>query len=291
MKRSILSMAMVAACLLGGSVQVTGCSSGSGSEQPSAAGTLRMPLVTQVNGHTYRLLADLSIYGPSYTYLSTGDDPTATVLTTTLPTGDYSAYLNYWSLEMLSASGTFEPVSATLVSDYYVSFSIYNLSSTTISFQFQTDGTMVPFGEGQLNVKFGVNEIPPACAVLGNDCPSGMWCPPPGLTGRGLSCTYAGTAPLGTGCDVPTDCVANSTCMDLGSGPVCASLCLPEQIGSTCADGGVCTSASPDYGVCVPPGGSLPSGTGGSTSTDAGVAGFPSVGGRTWIATGGKPSY
>lgn|GEM_PF-995950 len=295
MKRSILSMAMIAACLLGGSVHVTACSNGSGGEQPSSTGTVRFPLISQVNGNTYRLLANINIYGPTYTYLSTGDDPEATVLTTTLQTGYYTAYLNYWSLERQDSNGAFHPVSASLISDYYVDFSIYNQSSTTISFQFETDGVVVPFGEGQLNVKFGVTELTPACTPLGSDCPSGSWCPPPGLTGEPLNCVPAGSVELGNDCERPTDCVANATCIDLGDGPECASLCLPSETGSPCAVGGTCTAASADHGVCVPEGGSLPGGGGdagvGGSGGSGGFGGFP-TGGTTWVpSVGGKPAY
>ena len=296
MNRSILSIALISACLAGGSMQVTACSSDtSGTHQATTTGTLRMPLITQVNGNTYRLIANIDIYGPTYSYLYTGSDPSETVLTTSLQTGNYTAYLSYWSLEKLDGNNNYQPVTATLTSNYYVSFDIFNQSSTTISFQFETDGVVVPFGAGQLNVKLGVTEVAPACTVFGSDCPSGTWCAPPGLTGATLACIQEGQLALGEACESPMDCAANSTCIDFGSGSICAGICPPSQIGQECASGETCTQSSTDYGVCVPAGSSLPdagvggAGTGGA-GPDAGVGGSTGVGGKTHVTTVGGTS-
>jgi len=292
MNRSILSIALISACLAGGSMQITACSSdASGTHEAASTGTLRLPIVTQANGHTYRLDASIQIYGPTYATLYTGDNPTETVLTTSLQTGNYTAYLSYWTLEIQGSDGNYQPVSATLTSGNYASFSIFNQSSTTISFLFETDGVVVPFGEGQLNVKFGVNEIPPACTILGSDCPSGTWCAPPGLTGSTLACIQAGSVGLGEACTAPTDCAANSTCIDFGSGSVCAAVCAPSQFGQACG-GGTCTQSSEDYGICIPSGASLPdAGAGGAGTGGFGTGGFGS-GGKTFIfSAGGSSSF
>ena len=291
MNRSILSIALISACLAGGSMQITACSSdASGSNEAASTGTLRLPLVTQANGHTYRLEASIEIYGPTFTNLYTGSDSTATVLTTSLQTGSYTAYLGSWTLEIQGSDGNYQPVSAILTSGYYDNFTIFNQSSTTISFLFETDGVVVPFGEGQLNVKLGVNEVPPTCTILGTDCPSGTWCAPPGLTGSTLACIQAGWLGLGEACAEPTDCAANSTCIDFGSGSVCAGVCAASQFGQACG-GGTCTQSSIDYGVCVPPGASLPDAGAGGAGPDAGAGGFEAAGGRPVFATGGSSSF
>jgi hypothetical protein len=272
-------------------MQITACSSDhSGSHEATSTGTLRLPLVTQASGHTYRLAANIEIYGPTYTTLYTGDS-TETVLTTSLQTGAYTAYLSNWILEAQDSSGNFQPVTANLTSSYYVSFTIFNQSSTSISFLFETDGVVVPFGEGQLNVKLGVTETTPACTMLGTDCPSGTWCAPPGLTGSPLACIQSGWLGLGEACSAPTDCAANSTCIDFGAGSVCAGVCPPSQFGQACANG-TCTQSSADYGVCVPAGASIPDagagGFGGAGGTGPGTGGFGSGG---FSAAGGKPVF
>ena len=134
MKRSILSWSLLSALCLSGPLPIIACSNG---KQPSpneavATGTVQIPLVTQVNGSTFRLIASLSLYGPTYDTIYTGDDPTQTVITKTLQTGSYTAYLADWTLQKLDKDGNFKAVSAYLSSDYYVNFTIYNQSSTTI---------------------------------------------------------------------------------------------------------------------------------------------------------------
>jgi hypothetical protein len=249
--------------------------------EPAATGTVQLPLVTQANGNTYRLIATIYIYGPTYDYINTGDNPTETVLTRTLQTGSYTAYLSDWALERLDKDGTFKPVSAYLSSDYYFNFVIYNQSSTTITFQFDTDGVIVAFGSGQLNVKFNVNEYPPACTVLGNDCGDGAWCPPPGLTGAPVTCMSAGWLSVGDACESPTQCGRNSSCLDLGTGSKCVALCDVETDIVDCPSGSSCVGSGSDYGLCVPDGLSLP---------DAGAGGASSTGGTSW-GTGGCCGY
>ena len=222
---------------------------------------------------------------------------TENALTATLPAGNYYAYLYNWTLERKDDNGNFQPVAATLNSSYYQqSFVIYNQFTTSISYQFVTDGVIVVVGNGQLNVAIGVNEIPPACTILGNDCPSGQWCAPPGLTGTSLTCVVAGYTPVGASCTAPTDCQANASCMDLGAGPTCTALCPVANAGSPCSSGGTCTKASIDYGVCVPNGETLPdagAGGGGGTGGYPATGGAYSVGGSTGVyvtgiyATGG----
>jgi len=240
------------------------CSSGGHSQPDTSAGTLSLPLVTTTNGHTYRLSGLVILYGSIYDYLYL--DGNDTVLKRSLPAGYYYSYLNYYQLERLDEStGNYLPVQANLVSSYYQSFTIYNQTTTTISYQFETDGVVVTVGSGNLNVNVGVTETPPVCTILGNDCPDGNWCAPPELTGSPLQCLYAGSVPAGEACSGPQDCVGNTSCFDFGSGPVCTALCAESGFGSDCAGGGACTKVGTAYGVCVPAGGSLPDGAGGAS--------------------------
>ena len=80
---------------------------------PGATGTLAMPLVTEANGHRYRL-SNLQLYlsGPTSTALYSSTDPSETVISATLTTGDYSTYLYSWSLERDDGSGNFVGVQA-----------------------------------------------------------------------------------------------------------------------------------------------------------------------------------
>jgi hypothetical protein len=214
-------------------------------------GTVSMPLVTTVDEHTYRLSnAYIEIYGPTYAYLYPDDDPSQTVLSTTLQTGNYSAYLYNWTLERADDSGNFGPVSATLV-NYYNSFSIYNGTTTTLVFEFETDGLIVTVGSGDLNVNVAVTEIQPVCVPLGSDCGSGAWCPPTGLTGFSVACVAAGAVEVGQPCSGPADCVANASCFDAGAGPVCVELCAKTGVGEDCASGGTCLECEADYGLCL----------------------------------------
>jgi hypothetical protein len=255
----------------------TGCASDHhGSEGASQTGTLSVPLVTTTNGHTYRLSGYIYYYGTQYGSIYMGDE---TELTVNLPTGDYTAYLSYYTLERLDDSGNYQPVSGTLVSSYYQQFSIYNRTTTTISFQFETDGTIVTVGAGNLDVNIGVTEVAPVCTVFGSDCPDGTWCPPAELTGLPLACVASGSMPAGYPCNSPSDCAANTSCFDFGTGSVCAALCDATAFETACPGGGTCTEDAKTYGVCVPDGATLPGG-GGEGGMTSGVGGSSGFGGR-----------
>jgi hypothetical protein len=288
MIRSVVSRVLISVCVFGGPLALA-CSNGDSSPEESAStGTVTMPLITTVGDNTYRLNAVLEIYGPTFTFLSTSDDPAETSLSTPLPTGDYTAYLSNWSLEILDASGNFVPVSATLTSAYYANFTIFNQSTSTIAFQFETDGVVVTVGAGRLNVNFGITEVPAVCAIFGSDCAAGSWCAPPELTGSPLSCIGEGAVPVGQVCLSPRDCVANASCFDFGGGAVCGALCAPAEFDAACASGGTCIPVGAEYGVCVPEGGTLPDdgGSGGSAGM-GGFAGKGGVGGRSPMPTAG----
>ena len=252
MVRSKLVTALFSVGLLYCAALAGGCSSGSQAEESAATGTgtVSMPLVTTVGSHTYRLQGGMYFNGPTFTSLDISAD--VPVLTATLPTGSYWAYLYYWSLTRDDGTGNFVPVSATLVSNSQPSFSIYNQTTTTISFQFETDGQIVTVGAGQLNVAIDVHEAASLCTVLGDDCPAESWCAPTELTGAALRCVPSGPVAIGQSCTGPTDCSANSSCFDLGAGARCHRLCTSAQFNQPCGGDEICTPKSTSYGVCVP---------------------------------------
>jgi hypothetical protein len=216
------------------------------------AGTLALPLRVTVGDHLYRFsYFQVYLYSDGV-FLSSTDDPAETVLTAELPTGQHQASLWSWALERDDGLGNFVPVDASLVSSSYVNFEILNGSTTTVSFQFETDGEIITVGSGGLAVAAEIAERAPVCAPLGSDCGDGLWCPPSDLTGAPLACRYAGFVELGAACGSPADCVANSSCVDFGNGPVCAALCSSAELGAACPSGGSCTAAGQQYGVCSP---------------------------------------
>jgi hypothetical protein len=270
MIRNLICRASVKVLLALTPLAIGGCGSGDqGGEKVANTGTLSMPLVTSANGHTYRLTAQIEISGPTFQFLNTGDE---TVLTTELQTGNYSAILFGFQLQRLDDLGVYAPVTATLLSDGFQSFQIYNQADTTVSFQFQTDGAIVTTGTGKLHIDVGVTEKAPICTILGSGCPDGSWCAPPGLTGAALACLPSGGAPIGGACTSPSACQSNASCYDFGSGPVCAALCSSAEFGAACTHGGTCTAAAADYGVCVPDGAIPPGGGEGGANAGGGAA-------------------
>jgi hypothetical protein len=221
-------------------------------QREEQSGTLTLPLQMTVGEHHYRFSYFQVYVYPYGVFLSSSDDPAETVLTAQLPTGQHEASLWNWALERDDGLGNFVPVNAELVSSPYVGFEILNGSTTTVSFQFETDGEIVTMGAGGLTVAAKVDERAPVCVPLGSDCGEGLWCPPSELTGAPLACRYAGAVEVGAACAGPEDCVANSSCIDFGAGPVCAALCSNAELGAECASGGSCESAGREYGVCTP---------------------------------------
>jgi hypothetical protein len=224
---------------------------GSAASEEAESGSLSLALTATVGGHSYRFSRFQVLVSPPYIWLQSYGGP-ETVLTTSLPTGQHEAYLYDWALERDDGAGNYLPVNATLVSSGSLAFEILNGASTNVSFQFETDGEIVTMGSGTLSIAGRVNERPPVCTVLGDDCGEGAWCPPTGLTGAPLGCRASGALAIGEACEAPADCVGNSTCIDFGSGPACAALCAPLDFGSACPGGGQCTSVGLDYGLCSP---------------------------------------
>ena len=235
-----------------------------GTEDATSSGSVTFPLTASANGHTYRLL-NLSIYvnGPTFVFLESTNDPDETQLSATLAAGNYSLQVENYTVERDDGTGTFRQVSAQLLTTS-AAFTIFSGTTRTVTLQFQTDGVIVTAGSGRLNAKVQVNEVAPACVALGSCCGSGKWCPPSDLTGAQPGCVLAGAKGLGAPCSSPTDCVANASCFDLGSGAVCTALCSSSNLGQACASGGSCQAAGLTYGLCTSNDGGIDGGIGSS---------------------------
>jgi hypothetical protein len=237
--------------LLGAAV-ASGCGTetGSAAETRAATGTFSVPLVSETGGHRYRVQGYLYVYGPTWTSFDINGDVER--VSTSLPAGDYTAYLYGLTLSRDDGSGNFVPVEAQLTSSSSIPFRIFNGTTTTISIQFETDGHRVTVGAGNLDVDLDVEEVAGICTLLGDDCTSETWCAPPELTGRALACIGAGSKSEGAPCTSPLECAANTSCFDFGMGPVCTRLCLSSDFGELCDSGGTCTEQGTEYGVCAP---------------------------------------
>lgn len=274
MFRSMLARAVLGFGLIQGAWLTSACSSESTETQ--ATGKLSMPLLVSAGAHRYRLQGGMIVSGQSSIWLNLDAD--ASALTADLPTGTYSAYLYTWVLTRDDGTGQFVPVSATLTSSNAPAFSIFNQTTTTVSFQFATDGQLVTVGTGQLNVAVEVTETKAVCTPLGEGCPTNSWCAPTELTGAPLSCIAAGPVALGGVCAAPTDCGADSSCFDLGAGPLCLRLCSAAEFNQPCGASELCRARGTDYGVCEPNAASAGAGGegggAGAGSTAGGAAGI-----------------
>lgn len=260
MIRTMLSRTLLASALSLGLLSMSACSGDSSPEtEAMTSGTFVMPLLASVGAHSYRLQGALYVSGPGFFYFDlNAESPT---LSASLPPGAYVANLYNWSLTRDDGSGNFLPVSATVVASSSAAFTIFNHTTSTVSFRFETDGQLVTIGNGQLNVDVKVTEVASVCAPLGADCLAHSWCPPSELTGSPLHCVAEGPVAEGAACSSPTDCAANTSCFDFGSGAVCTRLCSSDQ---PCSSASTCTPQGVDYGVCTAdvPGGSAGSGGG-----------------------------
>jgi hypothetical protein len=248
---NIISRVGLAVGLMSSALFATACSGAPAAEQEERAnGTLSLPLLATAGAHTFRLQGSMYVSGPLFAYLDLSGD--SEMVSTPLPAGDYSAYLYSWALTRDDGFGNFAPVDARLISSSSPVFSIFNQTTSTLSFQFETDGQLVSVGSGSLHVDVDVRETPGVCTPLGGDCPAGSWCAPPELTGAPLRCIDEGSVQLGESCSSPSDCVRNASCFEFGAGARCAALCSSADFGQACSDGGTCTAQGVDYGVCSP---------------------------------------
>jgi hypothetical protein len=242
---------MLVACV---PAMVVACSAQpDGQEEASSSGTVSMALSTVTNGTQYRLHgATFTIAGPTATQLVTSDDPAQSVLTATLDVGSYTATLQSgWVLER-SDGTSFVPVDATVVSANPATFQITDGGTTNLTYQFNTNGTIITIGTGTLNLSISVTETAAICTVLGAGCSAGNWCAPASIAGGTNVCVGAGPLAVGEACDATVGCVANALCGDIGAGTVCLMLCSHDQIGAACAGAGTCTEVGyPDFGLCL----------------------------------------
>ncbi|WP_437739810.1 hypothetical protein WME73_29830 [Sorangium sp. So ce302] len=258
MSRSALVNVGFAAMFLAAAPLLPACAVGpDGTEEAESTGRASIALVAQTNGHVYRLSnAIFRIEGPIVTYLGTSDDPGETVLSAALPTGDYASTLEQGWVLQRDDGGTFVPVQATLLTPPTVSFAIYDGAVTPLVYQFQTDGTIITIGDGQLDISIEVTEVGGggACTPFGAGCSGGEWCAPGALLGGVPACLPGGTIPVGGTCGGVEGCVSNAACGDLtGEGLTftCIELCPGSSFGAPCASGGSCVDIGyPEFGIC-----------------------------------------
>ena len=230
-------------------------------QSPEASvGTVSLDLRgTAPNGNVYRLRnATFTIStNPVTTLSSDGANLDAPVITTTLPAGSYTATLaNGWILERQTAANVFGQVTAT-VNNATPMFGIVANQTTSLIFQFTTNGQVVTVGNGTLNINIGITETGgtgQACQLFANPtmCPQGQWCAPAPNNQPGGVCTVPGTAMTGGMCSATVTCVVNNICTGTVMNPnavACRPIC---QLGSmTCGAGLTCQgSATMQFGVC-----------------------------------------
>jgi len=146
---------------------------------PAAAGQLQLALTTRsASGNLYRLRQAFfqvsqqdSPFGGFSSLLSSENDPLATTLEATVPTGDYAVDLfGGWFLEKVQ-NGEVTRVEATLVSASTQFVSVRENEESVVSFRFQTNGEIIDFSEGRLIVEIQVDEVgggpPPDPGVRG----------------------------------------------------------------------------------------------------------------------------
>ena len=143
----------------------TGCGSSGDGKTEAQAGTLKMSLVSEANGVTYRLRnAVFVVNGPQPAVLSSEDDPNAATISAELESGDYSIDLqDGWSLERLDGT-SFVQVDATLISPDPTTFHVSANAPTSVTYQFSTNGVIVSVGQGTLNVGISVAQNSTTCS-------------------------------------------------------------------------------------------------------------------------------
>jgi hypothetical protein len=122
-------------------------------------GSVSLPLVTTSGSVQYRLSdAVISLDGPTSTQMASSGDPAEGVLTATLVAGDYSATLEPgWVLERDAGSG-FRAVQAELLSPNPHPVTIRSGVTTALTYRFETDGTIIAVGDGELQIDLQVVE-------------------------------------------------------------------------------------------------------------------------------------
>ena len=141
------------------------CNGGTPNPSPGAqTGAVRMALVSSANGHTYRLrhatfLITVAGGFSNPIVLDSETDPSATALSATLDAGSYTVLLaDGWSLERQDPGGAVTVV-ATLTSPNPTAFNVTTGATTSVAFQFLTDGSVVTIGEGMVSITTQVTEV------------------------------------------------------------------------------------------------------------------------------------
>jgi len=139
-----------------------GCSS-----PDDEVGTLIVNLTGRgTSGAVYRLRdAIITIQGPTSTQRwNTEDDPGRTSLSADVDTGDYSALLEAgWRLERIEGAAT-QTVSATLLSDNPVPFTVTARQRTSVPLRFRADGDAVDMTQGY-DIAIDVQDDLPLVAI------------------------------------------------------------------------------------------------------------------------------
>lgn len=259
MKLSRLMMGLVLA-LGTGTLSLAGCASHDDAqgEQAGSYGTVVLSLTGQTNGTTYRLRqAVFQVAGPTNTTLTSESDPNGSVLAATLSTGGYLITLqDGWFLERLNGM-TAEPVDATLVSGNPQMFGISSAATSTVLFRFETDGTIIDIGTGQLEVAIEVTETGStiACDIINQTgCPMGQGCYfGGGDDGLTPICAPVGMTPPGGPCMQQNSCAPGAFCGSFdGENVSCIAICAVSGMGPTCPAGQACASVDiGDVGGCL----------------------------------------
>jgi hypothetical protein len=166
--KSLVSVVAMLACssLCVVPLLAVGCAGGDSPANEAGAaqtGALSLPLTAVgASGAVYRLRQGVfsvtRVATGAVTQLSTEQDPLSATLQASLDSGDYVVALqDGWVLERAVGS-TVTLVAATLVSPAVQSVAISANGEAALSFQFDTNGELVQFGEGQLVIDIGVTE-------------------------------------------------------------------------------------------------------------------------------------
>lgn len=165
---SFLRVVTVQTCLgvIGGALLSSACSGDGSAEQADSArstGSLSLPLTAiGASGAVYRLrqasFAVESLEGGPGAVLFSEQDPLASTLESTLPSGNYVVTLQSgWFLEK-AVGNDVSTVSAALISPSVQGVSVQVNGESTLAFVFETNGEVLEFGQGRLVIDIEVNE-------------------------------------------------------------------------------------------------------------------------------------
>jgi hypothetical protein len=186
----LVAVAMLAAASLS---QAVGCGSTAANQSQSGVGVVRLPLTASVGANNYVLSGTFVITNSTgvTTTLSTSASQTAATLMTTLAVGQYTVtLLPGWQLSLVAANGTTTPITASLISPVTQSVTITNQQNTIVTYQFNSNGTVIQLGQGQMTIQIGVTESAGGATSAGG-------APSVGGTAAGGTPATGGTAAIG----------------------------------------------------------------------------------------------